>query len=166
MRGEAARCSIPAQMCCHGAPGDLYTWAPDAETASFQDPARVRSCAPRRRRAASCGSSWRRSTAPIRPRSRIAIAAGSRGIDNLAVLVKEVGAYLKERGAEPFVVPAMGSHGGATADGQADILKLYGISRGGDRRTGALVDGRRGIAARRPVRSRSSWIVTPTSLTA
>ena len=64
----------------------------------------------------------------IRPRARIAIAAGSRGIDNLALLVKEVSDYLKERGAHPFIVPAMGSHGGATAQGQAEILKLYGIS--------------------------------------
>jgi hypothetical protein len=64
----------------------------------------------------------------IRPGARIAIAAGSRGIDHLAVLVREVSDYLKERGAHPFVVPAMGSHGGGTADGQADILKLYGIS--------------------------------------
>jgi hypothetical protein len=64
----------------------------------------------------------------VRPRARIAIAAGSRGIDNLALLVREVSDYLKECGAHPFVVPAMGSHGGATAEGQADILKLYGIS--------------------------------------
>ena len=66
--------------------------------------------------------------AVIRPRARIAIAAGSRGIDNLAVLVRDVSEYLKARGAHPFVVPAMGSHGGATAEGQAEILKLYGIS--------------------------------------
>ena len=64
----------------------------------------------------------------IRPGARIAIAAGSRGIDNLALVVKEVSEYVKARGAHPFVVPAMGSHGGATAEGQADILKLYGIS--------------------------------------
>jgi hypothetical protein len=64
----------------------------------------------------------------IRPRARIAIAAGSRGIDNLALVVKEVSEYLKARGAHPFVVPAMGSHGGATAGGQAEILQLYGIS--------------------------------------
>ena len=64
----------------------------------------------------------------IRPGARIAIAAGSRGIDNLALLVREVSDYVKARGAEPFVVPAMGSHGGATAEGQAEILKLYGIS--------------------------------------
>jgi hypothetical protein len=64
----------------------------------------------------------------IRPRARIAIAVGSRGLDNLALLVGELCAYLKERGAEPFIVPAMGSHGGATAEGQADILRGYGVS--------------------------------------
>ena len=64
----------------------------------------------------------------IHARSRIAIAAGSRGIDNLAALVRHLGAYLKARGADPFVIPAMGSHGGATAQGQEDILKLYGVS--------------------------------------
>ncbi len=64
----------------------------------------------------------------VHPGARIAIAAGSRGIDNLALSVKEVSDYLKDRGARPFVVPAMGSHGGATADGQAEILKLYGVS--------------------------------------
>ncbi|HET9468663.1 MAG TPA: hypothetical protein VFO48_09635 [Vicinamibacterales bacterium] len=60
--------------------------------------------------------------------AQIAIAAGSRGIDNLAMVVREVSDYVKARGAQPFVVPAMGSHGGATAAGQADILKLYGVS--------------------------------------
>lgn len=64
----------------------------------------------------------------VRPGARIAIGAGSRGIDNLALVVREVSDYLKARGAMPFVVPAMGSHGGATADGQAEILKSYGIS--------------------------------------
>jgi hypothetical protein len=66
--------------------------------------------------------------AVIRPRMRIAIAAGSRGIDNLALVVKEISAYVQARGAQPFVVPAMGSHGGATAEGQAAILKSYGIT--------------------------------------
>ena len=64
----------------------------------------------------------------IRPGARIAIGAGSRGIDNLPLVVREVSDYLKARGAMPFVVPAMGSHGGATAEGQAEILTSYGIS--------------------------------------
>lgn len=66
--------------------------------------------------------------AVIHAGARIAIAAGSRGIDNLTLIVKEASDYLKRRGAQPFVVPAMGSHGGATAQGQAEILNLYGIS--------------------------------------
>ena len=64
----------------------------------------------------------------IRPRASIAIAAGSRGIDNLAAIVRDVSDYVKARGAQPFVVPAMGSHGGATAEGQAAILQSYGIT--------------------------------------
>jgi len=64
----------------------------------------------------------------IRPGARIAIGVGSRGIDNLALVVREVSDYLKSRSAIPFVVPAMGSHGGATAEGQAEILSSYGIS--------------------------------------
>jgi hypothetical protein len=66
--------------------------------------------------------------AAIRPGMRIAIAAGSRGIDNLALVVKEISDGIQARGAQPFVVPAMGSHGGATAEGQAAILKSYGIT--------------------------------------
>jgi len=64
----------------------------------------------------------------VRPGARVAIAVGSRGISNLATLVKGVADYLKERGASPFIVPAMGSHGGATAEGQAGVLNSYGIS--------------------------------------
>src|SRR5689334_24271880 len=64
----------------------------------------------------------------IRPGARIAVGVGSRGLDNLALLVKELCAFLKERGAIPFVVPAMGSHGGATGGGQREVLSLYGVS--------------------------------------
>lgn len=64
----------------------------------------------------------------IRPRTRIAIAVGSRGINNLASIVGEVVAYAKRRGAQPFIVPAMGSHGGATAEGQVEVLSAYGVS--------------------------------------
>ena len=67
----------------------------------------------------------------IRPDSRIAIAAGSRGIGNLAAVVGELCAYVRARGAHPFVVPAMGSHGGATAEGQAEVLRQYGIDEAG-----------------------------------
>ena len=64
----------------------------------------------------------------IHPGTRVAIAVGSRGISNLAAIVKGVCEYVSRRGASPFIVPAMGSHGGATAEGQREILRLYGIS--------------------------------------
>jgi hypothetical protein len=64
----------------------------------------------------------------IRPGARIAIGVGSRGISNLSVLVKAVSDFVKARGANPFIVPAMGSHGGATADGQREVLRLNGVS--------------------------------------
>jgi len=60
--------------------------------------------------------------------SKIAIAVGSRGIAELPKIVKEVVFYLKELGANPFIVPAMGSHGGATSIGQRKVLEGYGIS--------------------------------------
>ena len=63
----------------------------------------------------------------VRPDTRIAIAAGSRGIDNLVAIITRIAAYVRARGAHPFVVPAMGSHGGATGEGQAAILEDYGI---------------------------------------
>lgn len=59
---------------------------------------------------------------------RLAVAVGSRGIANLAVVVESVVRQLRAWGAEPFIIPAMGSHGGATAEGQARILDDYGIN--------------------------------------
>jgi hypothetical protein len=59
--------------------------------------------------------------------ARIAIGVGSRGISNIATVVKSVVDFWKERGANPFIFPAMGSHGAATAEGQADVLAHYGI---------------------------------------
>ena len=59
---------------------------------------------------------------------RIAVGAGSRGIDRIAEVVGAVVATLKARGARPFIVPAMGSHGGGTAEGQVELLDSYGIS--------------------------------------
>lgn len=64
----------------------------------------------------------------IRSGARVAITGGSRGIDHigdvLAALVREV----RQRGGVPFIVPAMGSHGGATASGQVDVLASLGIT--------------------------------------
>jgi len=59
---------------------------------------------------------------------QIAIAVGSRGIDQLDKIVKTLVDYLHERGAKPFIFPAMGSHGGATAEGQAELLAGYGVT--------------------------------------
>jgi hypothetical protein len=64
----------------------------------------------------------------IRGRKRIAIAVGSRGISNLVMLVKKLVEYLKGVGIEPIIVPAMGSHGCATAEGQEAVLNKLGVS--------------------------------------
>lgn len=64
----------------------------------------------------------------IKPGMSIAITAGSRGIANVDIITKAVVDAVKRRGANPFIVPAMGSHGGATAEGQLEILAGYGIT--------------------------------------
>jgi len=63
-----------------------------------------------------------------RPGASIAIAVGSRGITDIRVVVAETARFLQSRGARPFIVPAMGSHGGATAAGQAEVIAGYGIT--------------------------------------
>jgi hypothetical protein len=63
----------------------------------------------------------------VRPGSRVALGVGSRGISNIAAIVKAVVDYWKASGCTPFIFPAMGSHGAATAEGQADVLAHYGI---------------------------------------
>ena len=64
----------------------------------------------------------------LKPNSRVAIGAGSRGIRNLAPIVRNVVEYWKDAGMHPFIFPAMGSHGAATAAGQADVLAHYGVT--------------------------------------
>jgi hypothetical protein len=59
--------------------------------------------------------------------SRIALAVGSRGINHLSIYVQSAVATLKEMGVQPFVVAAMGSHGGATSEGQRALLEHYGV---------------------------------------
>jgi hypothetical protein len=61
--------------------------------------------------------------------ARIAVAVGSRGIPEMSSIVATLIQWLKEKGADPFVVPAMGSHGGASAHGQAEVLARYGVTR-------------------------------------
>ena len=64
----------------------------------------------------------------VKPGESVAITAGSRGVANVATAVKATVDYLKALGADPFVVPAMGSHGGATPEGQRSVLEHYGIT--------------------------------------
>src|SRR5437764_14421502 len=63
----------------------------------------------------------------LKPGSRIAIGVGSRGIHNIATIVRAAVDFWKSQGVQPFLFPAMGSHGAATAEGQADVLAHYGI---------------------------------------
>ncbi|MEW6545722.1 MAG: lactate racemase domain-containing protein [Bacillota bacterium] len=67
---------------------------------------------------------WRR----IRPGLRVAITSGSRGFSYNVTVLRTVVAELKSRGAEPFIFPAMGSHGGSTAEGQERVLRDLGIT--------------------------------------
>lgn len=64
----------------------------------------------------------------VKPGMRVAITAGSRGIRNVDEITRSIAAFVKSRGAIPFIVPAMGSHGGATAEGQTELLAGYGIT--------------------------------------
>jgi len=64
----------------------------------------------------------------IKPGQSVAITAGSRGVANLAVILKAVVDHVKALGADPFIVPAMGSHGGATAQGQRAVVESYGVT--------------------------------------
>jgi hypothetical protein len=64
----------------------------------------------------------------VRAGDSVAITAGSRGIANMHIILKSVVEEVKAVGASPFIVPAMGSHGGATAEGQAEVLKHYKIT--------------------------------------
>ena len=65
--------------------------------------------------------------ARTKPGARVAIGVGSRGISNIATITRAVVDFWKSKGARPFIFPAMGSHGAATAEGQADVLAHYGI---------------------------------------
>ena len=69
-----------------------------------------------------------RIAAKIRPGMKVAVAVGSRGIKNLYLIVKTVVEDLKAKGASPFIVSAMGSHGNGTEEGQREVLESYGIT--------------------------------------
>lgn len=64
----------------------------------------------------------------IKTGQRVAIAVGSRGIANLSTIISTVVQLVSDRGGRPVIVPAMGSHGGATSEGQKAVLASYGIS--------------------------------------
>jgi hypothetical protein len=64
----------------------------------------------------------------LKPRQTVAITAGSRGVANIATILGALVNELKRLGAMPLIVPAMGSHGGGTADGQKSVLEHYGIT--------------------------------------
>jgi hypothetical protein len=64
----------------------------------------------------------------LKPGARVAVTGGSRGVANIATVLRTICDCLKEMGATPFIVPAMGSHGGATAEGQLKVLARYGVT--------------------------------------
>lgn len=64
----------------------------------------------------------------VKPGQRVAITAGSRGVANIALILKAIVDFLKSLGLKPFIFPAMGSHGGATAEGQAALLAHYNVT--------------------------------------
>ena len=66
--------------------------------------------------------------AALAPGARVAIAIGSRGIAGIAAVARTTASWLRDAGMEPFIVPAMGTHGGGTADGQVAVLERLGIT--------------------------------------
>src|SRR5215213_5710565 len=87
---------------------------------------------PRRERvhiAASLAAEWERLQLAEQVRGkRIALGFGSRGVAAIDEIAKELVALVKGSGGTPFIVPAMGSHGGATPAGQSDVLASLGIT--------------------------------------
>ncbi len=78
--------------------------------------------------AATVRSELLRLDLPIKAGQSICVAVGSRGISAIDQITKAVVDFVKERGAHPFIIPAMGSHGGATAEGQKEVLEGFGIT--------------------------------------
>ena len=64
----------------------------------------------------------------IQPGMRVVLTAGSRQIAHMPEILRELAAYVRGQGGQPYIIPAMGSHGGATAEGQRRILESYGIT--------------------------------------
>lgn len=78
--------------------------------------------------AAAVEESLRPLLSVLRPRARVAVGVGSRGIHDLPLIVRTVVSVLTAHGVAPTIVPAMGSHGGATAEGQIDVLERLGVT--------------------------------------
>ena len=106
---------------------------------------------------------WRdsRVAGRIRRGDRVAVGVGSRGIANLAAIVRATLDVLRDLGAQPFVVAAMGSHGGATADGAARTARRVRRQRAGPRRAGEDRHDRRAASAPTAGASRSGGTRTP-----
>jgi hypothetical protein len=64
----------------------------------------------------------------VKPGQSVAITAGSRGIANIAIIIRAAVQHFQKLGAKPFIVPAMGSHGGGTAEGQRGLIEGYGVT--------------------------------------
>ncbi|MGE3807855.1 MAG: lactate racemase domain-containing protein, partial [Gemmataceae bacterium] len=64
----------------------------------------------------------------IKPGQTVALTAGSRGIANIGLILQATAKFLRDLGAKPYLVPAMGSHGGGTAEGQRKVIESYGIT--------------------------------------
>ena len=79
----------------------------------------------------------------VKPGMRIAVGVGSRGVAEIALIVRVTIEELKRLGAKPFIVPAMGSHGGATAEGQKQVLAESGSDRSERRLPDYFLHGRR-----------------------
>ena len=62
------------------------------------------------------------------PEGKIAITVGSRGIANIPAIIRATGDWLRDHGARPFIVPSMGSHNGATAEGQQQMVESLGMT--------------------------------------
>ena len=78
--------------------------------------------------AAAVGAALTPVAATIKPGTRVCLAIGSRGIDRIDEVVRAAVAWFRAAGAEVFAVPAMGSHGGATPEGQLEVLASYGMT--------------------------------------
>lgn len=64
----------------------------------------------------------------MQPGQTVAITAGSRGIANIAAIIRAIAEHVRHLGGTPFIVPSMGSHGGGTAEGQRQVIESYGIT--------------------------------------